>query len=317
MGGTEERHDGVATTTGKRFLSSVLPSGSQVRGRVDSGMNRTHASEFILFDGAIVPMDRITSIIRDGYPGCCLYEDLGDEARRVSPWLLSLPSPAEDLAVEMSGSRITAHGVNRLSAQTSIRTVALHLKRLQAVFADNKPYYLRYADGRSLADLWEVLNPIQRAILLGPVKAWESCPADTPSRYIAARDNHELSPDKMLPLRLSTEQFCRLMRAQRDTQRWTTWLKMQPALVAGYTLEELRYLSKRTGAWLRVREDALPPRLVHAVGVAALRSKGEVFEHPGFADAVRHGVESGDRRPIDSWLQQNKTFGDVDDSDHV
>lgn len=278
-------------------------------------MNSAHASEFILFDGAIVPTDRIVSIIHDGYPGCCLYEDLGDEAKQVSPWLLSLSSPAEELAVEMGGSRMRAHGVSRLLAPTSMKTLELHLRQLQTLFSGRKQYYLRYADGRSLADLWEVLNPIQRAALLGPVEVWEAHPADGPSRYVA--DTSQLSPDKGLPLRLSKGQFSQLMRMQSDTQRWTTWLKTQPALVTGYTLDELRDLSRRAGAWLHVRGDALPPRLVHAVSVAALRSNGEVFEHPGFANAVRQGIDSDDRGPIDSWLQKNKAFDDVADADHV
>lgn len=268
-------------------------------------------AEFILFDGAIVPMERIELILDGGYPGRCLYEYMGDEARRVSPWLVSVPSPAEALASEMDGSRTHAHGVSRLLAKASLNELVSHLQRLQTLSAGQKRYYLRYADGRSLADLWDVLSLGQREALLGPIETWETCPTDEPVRYTQAPGSKECMRDSALPLRLSTGQFSRLMQSQRDTQRWAIWLKTQSALAAAYTLEELRDLSRRTGAWLHVRGDVLSPQLVHAVGVAALRSSGEVFECSRFAGAVEQGIENDDRRPIDAWRHE----GDAADED--
>src|SRR5690606_35513950 len=78
VGGAEKRCLGIASATGKRFLSSVLPSGSKIGGGVGACMNDARAAAgFVLFDSALVPSERIEFIIYDGYPGRCLYGDLG------------------------------------------------------------------------------------------------------------------------------------------------------------------------------------------------------------------------------------------------
>ncbi|WP_066092781.1 DUF4123 domain-containing protein [Xanthomonas massiliensis] len=244
---------------------------------------------FILFDSAIVPLDRIVSIIDDGYPGHCLYADWGEEAKSVSPWLLAPSSRVAELVRDLREGGQHAHGVSRLATSASADAIVLHLRRLQTMFADRKRYYLRYADARAFSDLWSVLDPAQRRALLGPIAAWEASAAGESSRYIDPDDGRTLAQSVTLPLRLSSRQFGELLRAQRDTQRWSIWLKTQPQLCEGYSPAELRKLSRLTGEWLRA-QGALPERVVQAVGVAVLRSGGEVLGHPEFADKARHGA---------------------------
>lgn len=254
--------------------------------------------EFILLDSAIVPLDRIMSVIDDGHSGHCLYADLGDEARLISPWLLESSSPAETLVRDMRDSKRHTHGVARLAAPTSIDVVVLHLHQLRTLLADRKRYYLRYADGRALSDLWGVLDSTQRQALLGPIDTWEACATDEPCRYLVSYESRSRAEAVSMSLRLSSHQFGELLQAQRDTQRWSTWLATQPQLCDGYSLKDLRDLSRLTGKWLRT-QGALPERVVQAVGVAVLRSKGEVLGHPELAGKLRQGAVGDD---LEDWL---------------
>src|SRR5690606_4467351 len=219
--------------------------------------------------------------------------------------------PAEELGREMRESGTHAYGVSFLLTQVPIDVLSLHLQRLRKVFAGQKRYYLRYADGRAFSDLWGVLDQGQRTAMLGPVEAWKAHPSREPFQRGTKWDTELFSHEDGLPLRLSTQQFSVLSHAQLDTQRWSTWLKAQPALATGYALEELQDLSRRTGAWLRAQRDVLSPHLVHAVGVAVLRSGGGVLDQAGFASAVRQGIENDDRKPIDAWLLEGRA------SDHA
>src|SRR5690606_13567274 len=208
VGGAEECRLGAASAAGKRFLSSVLPSGSKIGGGVGACRNDARAAAgFVLFDSALVPSERIESIINDGYPGRCLYGDLGEEAKRVSPWLLPLSPPAEELGREMRESGTHAYGVSFLLTPVPIDVLSLHLQRLRKVFAGQKRYYLRYADGRAFSDLWRVLDQGQRTAMLGPVEAWKAHPSREPFQRGTKSDTELFSHEDGLPLRLSTQQF--------------------------------------------------------------------------------------------------------------
>jgi len=239
---------------------------------------------FALFDAAIVPVDSIKSVVNSGICARCLYAQWGDEAERVSPWLLADGPGVGEFAQEMRASRAHAAGVSWLMSRVSMEGVVEHLARLQYLFSGRDRYFLRYADGRALADLWEVLRPDQRTCLLGPVQEWNAH-ACAPRDYASEGGPSGAEESQHLPLRLTRTQFGRFIRAQRNTQRWVAWEAGQPLLAGGFTPARLREIAINVGDWLQAHQVMSGPTL-RAVEIAALRSGGDVLGAPGFPEAV-------------------------------
>ncbi|QCO67877.1 DUF4123 domain-containing protein [Luteimonas yindakuii] len=252
---------------------------------------------FALFDAAIVPLNDILAVVNDGVSDCCLYAASGEEASRVSPWLLADAAQTRALMDTMRGNPRYAAGATWLGTDVAFDTMARHLRNLGQIHANGKRYYLRYADGRAWADTWSVLGPDQRQAVLGPVKEWDShaierCAFRSPSGVDAAAS---------LPLRLTRVQWTNLLRAQRDTHRCIEWLSRQAALASSYSGADLLALARRTGEWLQ-QLGPLGPEVMRAAGIAALRSGGRVFEEgDAFSQAVRRSSTPSDYEALRSW----------------
>ena len=265
---------------------------------------------FVLFDAAIVPIESIRSLVDDGVCARCLYEQWGAGAERVSPWVLADGPGVRELAQDMRASRTHAFGVSSLMSRVPMDELAEHLMRLQYLFCGHDRYFLRYADGRAFADLWEVLRPEQRTCLLGPVQRWNAR-ACAPRDYMSGESEDRLfgsGEGQRPPLRLMRAQFGRLIRAQRITQRWAVWETEQPLLARKFTPARLRDLAVGVGDWLQTHQVVAGPTL-RAVGMAALRSNGDVLESPDFPEAVAEHARKRETGEIRLEARQGQSSG--------
>lgn len=258
----------------------------------------THA-RYVLLDAAIVPLADIQAVANSGISAYCLYAALGEEAQRVAPWLLAEATASHALADALRTESKRAHGIAWLHTDADIDVVADHLRTLQRIHADGKYYFLRYADGHAWADVWSVLRPEQRHMALGPIREWRA----------HAFVTHSFAPPQTMDteslahnLRLSRAQWSALLQAQRDTQRGIEWKTGHSVLASQLDGDGLHALSRRTGDWLRA-QGPLPPAVIHAVGLAALRSQGRVLDDPAFSEAVRLSNAPAQQKVLRTWGQ--------------
>ena len=107
--------------------------------------------------------------------GRALYEDLGDAAARVGPWLLPWPADLDLASVPLP----TRLGLSQLEVEVSPEALFQHLMRLrQVAMDDGQRFFLRLADTRALAAMAQAWPKDLLAALKGPVLAWRWCDRD-------------------------------------------------------------------------------------------------------------------------------------------
>lgn len=256
----------------------------------------TSEQRYLLFDAAIIPLQLIRSVVDAGVPARCLYDDLGSQAERISPWLLQDKDEARGLASRMREDRRYAHGVSRLGACVEMSELHQHLQHLRYVRANERRYFLRYADGRAWLDLWAELQPMQQLTALGPVSEWEAFDCEPIIISKSGVRHQEGDCHRVLPVGLSKQQWAGVIRRQRITQRWMRWESEQKSLSGKYAPCRLRELAGQTGEWLQAHRIVDGPE-VHDIEMAVLRTDGAALADSLFDREVTSG---NDRRRLDT-----------------
>lgn len=246
--------------------------------------------DFVLIDGTVfAETDIVDEFAAQGCVRRALYPDKGEAAERVGPWLLIADRFSQEIVLRFAESPLLRNGITWLQTKSELDTLYRHLQSLRYIWFQRNQYYLRYADGRAIANLWDILTPAQQAYWMGPVQAWHT--------WSWSDDLHEyrapvLSVDDASTLRLSQEQYRHLLHRQRDDLRLVDCLSLEPELATALDRKQMHAISRDTGVWLQsVGVKAYSTAV--AVSVVALRSAGSVLKSPDFLEQVNRLSEDG------------------------
>lgn len=254
--------------------------------------------DFILIDGAVFAETTIMDeLAAQGCVRRALYLDKGDAAERVGPWLLIADQFSQKIVLRFAELPLLRKGVTWLQAESELDALYKHLQGLRYIWFQRNQYYLRYADGRVIANLWDLLTPAQQAYWMGPIRAWHAWGwGDELCEYRALT----MPVDANSTLRLSQEQYGHLLHRQRDDSRLTDCLSLEPELATILDCKQMHTISRDTGVWLRLAGVKAYSTAL-AVGVVALRSAGRVLKSPSFLEQVNRVSEDG--RDADALLE--------------
>jgi hypothetical protein len=97
-----------------------------------------------------------------------LYQDLGEEAMGVGPWLVPTQSGAVGAAALPQ-----AHGISTITTQASLEQLVQHLHQIRQIQTDDgQSFYLRFADTRTLSAVTQAWPAKLQAAIKGPIDEW-------------------------------------------------------------------------------------------------------------------------------------------------
>ncbi|MES1948702.1 hypothetical protein C84B14_15211 [Salinisphaera sp. C84B14] len=259
-------------------------------------------TQYALFDGGVIAGTSASSTLSDHPSAHPLYADLGAEAAAVGPWLAEADAAIRELVTTLRADETRSVGVSVLEiSAVSFSRLVDHFKSLRFIQTRSgaRKYFLRYADGRAIASLWNVLLEPQRLALLGPIAAWEFTTPHGQRKKIAATQLANDTPPAMLPIRLNPKQFNNLLDESRTGELLATTIDMFPELRTVPANE--RYgLAQQARTWLSTRHiehDTL--RL--AVTATCLRTRGAALDDQSFEQVVSQAKETAQLDAVLAW----------------
>jgi hypothetical protein len=238
-----------------------------------------------------------------------LYADLGEDAALVGPLLLDaahahlLPSTFADA---IAAKRAQRFGIAELCADVPMARIAEHLRRIRHLHtADGQRFFLRCADSRGLACLWDVLQPQQREALLGPILRWQIRGEDDASRVL--RHDAQDTAQAALPLVLNDQALSRFAELALPWQLMIAAEEAHASLVHFADDSRLEF-TRQALAWAEQSEHDVGFTLQTALVVAFTMTQGYASHHAGFSTAWSDASRSNDPQPLYRWL--GETFAD-------
>jgi uncharacterized protein DUF4123 len=189
-----------------------------------------------------------------------LYDHVQEErAALVGPVLVAPCVAADRLAVLLQADDACAWAVATLHTPADFATLAQHLVSARCLHTlDGQRYYLRYADSRCLVALWRVLNPSQRAALLGPVQQWAYTDRQARTQVVSL-DREPAAPRSTMSLRLNHQQLADLLQGTWPDQLLHSVAERQPHLGQSLTPWQRYSCARRVCDWLvAAHEDRYP-----------------------------------------------------------
>lgn len=124
---------------------------------------------YYLLDGSLLKdLDWFQNLTQSA-DAIALYQDLGEEAIGVGPWLVPARS-ADVSAVKLPQS----HGISTITTQASLEQLVQHLHQIRQIRTDDgQSFYLRFADTRTLNAITQAWPAKLQAAIKGPVNDWK------------------------------------------------------------------------------------------------------------------------------------------------
>jgi hypothetical protein len=247
----------------------------------------------LLADGALLQNGPLAQRLDPGGRGRALYEDLGDSAARLGPWLLPWPDDL-DLSLVPLPSR---YGLSQLQVEVAPDALHQHLRGLRHVSTDDgQRFFLRLADTRALAAMAQAWPADLLAALKGPVQAWRWC--DREGQWWNWVPGIRGASRAMRPLTLS--EFEALVAAG-EADRLAAELEGlgEPDLKPMHDPHQHRLVS-RAAAWLTAQAP-LPWAWRWTVAWQAVRTGGRALDHPGFEQCLAQARTAGDLSRLRAW----------------
>ncbi|MFC5697760.1 DUF4123 domain-containing protein [Pseudomonas sp. GCM10022186] len=257
-------------------------------------LNSPHTSThtYYLFDGALLLGTPQLPWLLEQPGRHRLYEDLGEQAANVGPWLPPATAPLHEFTRGLLSSALDQRfACSGLVCQAPLPELLEHLRALRYLEARNgQRYYFRYADGRAFSDVWQALTPGQQDATLGPIEAWHHSDR---SGLRSVRAQPRPTAEASLPLQLHPRQWHELIESGRIGELFDAACRADQSLPPQGQARQRYTWTQQTYAWLhRLKVDAL------SVQVAAIlviwRTAGLLLKEEQFEAALRRAQRTGD-----------------------
>lgn len=250
-------------------------------------------SESLLVDGALLASAPGWRSMRERGVGIPLYEDLGDEARSVGPWL----APVDALQHLADSPLPVRLGISVLRCATTQAGLVEHFRRIRYVAcSDDQRFFLRYADSRALGAMQAAWPPGLLACIKGPVASWTwTDRSGRPAEFCRglAGTSTPLPP-------VTPDQLDALVAAGEADQMAASLEELHDADVRPVHDAAQFDLVARALDWCR-RHRLEPWLLKRSVCCQFVRTAALVADDPAFLAAARRSAGSGDAAQIDGW----------------
>ncbi len=264
-----------------------------------------------LIDGALLNQaPEHSDALREVTSAATLYADLGEEAARLGPLLVSANDSTSKIIQQWKKTQPTAcFGCNLLHTSANNAQLVQHFHAIRYVRpARNitKRFFLRYADNRALAALVPTLNDKQRAKLLGPITHWQWHDL-TDKQHGLKHDASELPATSLLTLRRN--QFKAMADQARLGDLLVTTQQNFPAINEKPLVEQHQHL-QQVNKWCQER--AITGMDHQSVILGAVITHGDQFiRHHPFQEAVEHAREINDPMHLIDWVNTPLTKGPI------
>lgn len=247
----------------------------------------------LLADGALLQDGPLARRLAPEGPGRALYEDLGESAARVGPWLLPWPDDL-DLSQVPVPSRF---GLSQLQVAVPPDALHQHLRGLRHVSTDDgQRFFLRLADTRALAAMAQAWPADLLAALKGPVQAWRGC--DREGQWWNWAPGIKGHSRAMRPLTLSEFEA---VVAAGEADRLAAELEGlgESDLKPMHDPQQHRLVSQAV-AWLAARAP-LPWAWRWTIAWQAVRTGGRALDSAAFEQCLAQARTSGDLSQLRTW----------------
>ncbi len=230
-------------------------------------MDATTNTYHLLDACALLPAE--LELLQRGEHVAWIYGHVKDDTARFAGPVLACADKQVDAIVErLMADDASQWALTSLISHASFSDLVRHMSSLRYLRApDGQKFYLRFADSRCLASLWQVLTERQRLRLLGPIATW---------RYTNRRGLNE-SLDVRLgemqrefshvggDLRLNDQQFDELLHLSWPDQLLLAVGDQAPELLLQRPSWQRHAIAKRVCDWLRqTHETRYPVQLAMA-----------------------------------------------------
>ncbi|NBA95429.1 DUF4123 domain-containing protein [Pseudomonas sp. R5(2019)] len=253
-----------------------------------------NTQRYYLFDGALLNSTAPSWLLEQ--PGLYrLYDDLGEQAASVGPWLLPTTDPVNEytrtLLTSGTEQRFACSG---LTCRAPLPALLEHLRALRYLQSGGtQRYYFRYADGRAFSDLWRTLTPAQRRATLGPINTWNHLDLTGNVHKALAPHPDEVAAEVSLPLRLQPQQWHQLIENGRIGELFDATAQIDDGLPPHGQPHERYHWTCQTYAWLRrMGVESVPVQV--AANRVIWQTAGLLLKQEQFQSALLQAQRSGD-----------------------
>ncbi len=224
-----------------------------------------------------------------------LYQDLGDEAMGVGPWLV----PAQSGAVGATALPQT-HGISIIATQASLDKLVQHLHHIRQIQTDDgQSFYLRFADTRTLSAITQAWPPKLQAAVKGPIDQWHYT-----DRYQASIEFAKDAPQNLSTLpQLKLAQFEALVNAgQADSIA----LELQEFDEQGLQpVTNAQQFSHVVSAAKFIEKHGIQRHQIQIeLARQAVLTQGRALQNAQFTDLVEKVRTSGEFAAITNWKER-------------
>ena len=253
-------------------------------------------TNFLMFDGAQLQEAGALSVALDLPEVRALYADLGSEAEGVGPLLAPSSEAAETLCRALDAMD-GMFATTRIVCPAGTHHLHAHLQGVRYLHTlGGRRYFLRYADNRTVLNLWRVMDGGQRSRLLGPVSEWGV--RDIAGNVVSLQRTQRSKHEGALPIR--PDQFGLLLEKSRPGELMAATLALWDEDLPRYA--DRMQSSERVYAWLQ-ESAAQRTQLAPLVNAAMWRSEGRALDDASFQDALRADDALGRPASILDWRQ--------------
>ncbi len=256
---------------------------------------------YFLFDGALLHGTPEHAWLLEQKSARCLYDDMGDEAKRVGPLLIQATPDSGDLAQCLAlGDSALQFASSRLICHQPTSLLDQHLRQLRYLQAgEDQRYYFRFADSRAFHAVWATLDADQQAATLGPIESWEYIHRNGTTIKISAAQNPRGTSMPQLPLALAPTQWHQVLDAARIGELLDATQEALAPQPPGQ-LAQRHTWTTQTIDWLRRLHIQHPPLLL-AANQVMWQTEGLVFKQAVFEAALRDAQRSGNLAQVLSF----------------
>lgn len=248
-----------------------------------------------LLDGALLKDVDWFAHISQSPDAIALYQDLGEDAMHVGPWLVPANSgPLGTVALPLT------HGISTITTQASVEQLVQHLHQIRHIQTDDgQSFYLRYADTRTLSAITQAWPAKLQAAIKGPIDDWQYT-----DRYAQPVHFAKDVPQQLAPLqKIKLAQFEALINAGQadrialELQEFNE-ADLQPVTNAAqfsYIEQAIHFVEKpKVGRY----------SLQIEIARQAVLTQGRALQNPQFIALVEQAMDGGDNAPVTDWKEQ-------------
>jgi Domain of unknown function (DUF4123) len=242
-------------------------------------------ANYFLVDASVLRGHSLLGQVKQDPYSIALYQDLGEEAESIGPWLV--PAQSMRLPVLALPQR---HGVSEICTHADMPTVVQHFADIRYLQTDDgQQFYFRYADMRTLQAAERALPGTAIASLKGCITHWHYTNRDNARCEFAA--DRPGTDQPLPPLRLA--QFEALVKAGAADRlalslQELTEPGLDPVVNAQqfkYTETALRYIEKHA-----IQHYPLQVEIAKQI----VLSQANALQSPKFDSQVARAVKNGD-----------------------